>query len=215
MPADSTSRTLSLKITAKLAVTQVWQGSLNQTLLKLHVSDNQVETWYDKEPLKTAPIDFVQSTFLLSFNGNDNQLFSSQEALESLNFERGLASMFLLRQSNEEVEETDALGKCKTKYQQDRHGLHKTKEACQSGQKAMESLFTSQKYSNAKWLYKLHPDTGAIDQLEIREWHEFYPRLTPELSKDIQQLQTLTLLGKIFKFNKHFNDLLSYFGLGL
>ena len=65
--------------------------------------------------------------------GKSVQIYSTTSEIPILNWHRGLASIFLFRQENLEILETDVLGKCKTKYNLDRHGLHKFKEQCQSG----------------------------------------------------------------------------------
>ena len=65
--------------------------------------------------------------------GKSVQIYSTTSEIPILNWQRGLASIFLFRQENLEILETDVLGKCKTKYNLDRHGLHKFKEQCQSG----------------------------------------------------------------------------------
>ena len=90
--------------------------------------------------------------------------------------------------------QTDVLGKCRTIYGQDRHGLHKSKENCQVSQPQQNGLFDTRQYSNIKSTYKLNQE-GIIDSLEVREWVEFYPQLTPELAQDLQQRQKLTLKG--------------------
>ena len=75
-----------------------------------------------------------QTPFLVYFSPDEPAIIYSINSENSiLNWQRGLASLFLFRQENAEISETDVLGKCKTKYQMDRHGLHKIKNQCQSG----------------------------------------------------------------------------------
>ena len=162
--------------------------------------------WYgDKPPSKIAPNDPLMSEpFLVLLGSTGAKIYSSAEDHEILNFQRGLASLFILKQENLEIEETDVLGKCKTKYLNDRHGLHKSKEFCQSGEEDQSNLFDHRKYSNIKYNYKLQEDTGIIDSLEVREWLELYPNLTPEIAQDLQQRQVITLKGMTAFFAKYF-----------
>ena len=75
-----------------------------------------------------------QTPFLVHFSPDEPAIIYSINSENSiLNWQRGLASLFLFRQENSEISETDVLGKCQTKYQMDRHGLHKIKNQCQSG----------------------------------------------------------------------------------
>ena len=66
---------------------------------------------------------------------------------EILNWHRGIASLFLFKQENIEVNESDVLGKCQTKYLLDHHGLHKTKEKCQSGNSEDDSVRNFHRFS--------------------------------------------------------------------
>ena len=158
--------------------------------------------WYgekspSKVPQKGQDSTSLSKPFIVLMGTDDTKIYSSVEDIELLNFQRGLASLLILRQENVEIDETDVLGKCKTKYRFDHHGLHKVKEKCQSGHKDQSELFDNRKYSNIKYLYKLQEGTGIIDSLEVREWLEFYPNLTPEIAQDLQQRQGLTMKGRI------------------
>ena len=157
------------------------------------MSNPQILTWYATQHGSEQTLDQLKNSFLLHFGSSKIQVFSTETKIEVLNFERGLASLFLFRQENIEVEETDVLGKCRTIYGQDRHGLHKSKENCQVNQQN-DGLFDTRQYSNIKSTYKLNQE-GIIDSCEVREWVEFYPQLTPELAQDLQQRQKLTLKG--------------------
>ena len=158
--------------------------------------------WYgEKSPSKVSQKGqdsaSLSKPFIVLMGTGDTKIYSSVEDIELLNFQRGLASLLILRQENVEIDETDVLGKCKTKYRFDHHGLHKVKEKCQSGHEDQSELFDNRKYSNIKYLYKLQEGTGIIDSLEVREWLEFYPNLTPEIAQDLQQRQGLTMKGRI------------------
>ena len=190
---DPRSQTLSFKLSAELSLTPIW----NQTLFQFQVSHPKLLTWYATQIGSEETLDQF-TPFLVSF-GPKIQIYSTETSIETLNFQRGLASLFLFQEGNMEVEETDVLGKCRTIYGQDRHGLHKSKENCQIlDPNGNDQLFDTRQYSNIKSTYKLI-DENIIDSVEVREWIEFYPNLTPELSQDLQQRQKLTLKG-----NKHF-----------
>ena len=155
-------------------------------------------TWYgDKSPSKISPKDpSVIEPFLLSLGSAGAKLYSSAEDGEILNFQRGLASLFIIKRENLEIEETDVLGKCNTRYHIDRHGFHKIKEFCQSGQEDQSNLFDNRKYSIVTYLYKLQENTDIIDSLEVKEYLQLSPNLTPEIAQDLQQRQVMTLKGK-------------------
>lgn len=196
---ESRSRHLSLKSSATLSITHLWRGGNNQTIFKFELQDDfQVSTWYGQKTPSAVPIDGnFKRPFLLVLSDEEAKIYSSFKDVEMLNFQRGLASLFIFRQENGRVDEIDVLGKCSTLYWQDHHGLHKSKERCQSGPQESSRIFSNQKYSNAKWQYKLL-DSGIIDSLQVREWLEFYPSLSPELAQDLQQMQSLTLKGEFF-----------------
>ena len=160
--------------------------------------------WYGrKSASKISENDKIgyHQPFLVLLGNGGAKIYSSIEDEEILNFQRGLASLFILRQENLEIEETDVLGKCLTRYHLDRLGLHKLKEFCQSGPDSQTNdIFNNRKYSTVKSLYKLQQESGIIDSLEVQELVEFYPNLTPEIAQDIQQKQSLTLKGKQKKF---------------
>lgn len=158
------------------------------------MSNPKTLTWYATQLGSEQTLDQLKNPFLLHFGSSKIQVFSTETKIEVLNFQRGLASLFLFRQENIEIDETDVLGKCRTIYGQDRHGLHKSKENCQVSQPQQNGLLDTWQYSNIKSTYKLNQE-GIIDSLEVREWVEFYPQLTPELAQDLQQRQKLTLKG--------------------
>ena len=77
----------------------------------------------------------VSTPFLVRLE-SENQapvIYSSEQSVESRNFQRALASLFIFKQENGQFDEQDLLGTCLTTYDQDHHGLHKVKETCQSG----------------------------------------------------------------------------------
>lgn len=191
---DPRSQHLSFKLSAELSLTPIWQDKQNQSLVQLQVSNPKILTWYATQHGSEQTLDQLKNSFLLHFGSSKIQVFSTETKIEVLNFQRGLASLFLFRQENIEIDETDVLGKCRTIYGQDRHGLHKSKENCQVSQPQQNGLFDTWQYSNIKSTYKLNQE-GIIDSLEVREWVEFYPQLTPELAQDLQQRQKLTLKG--------------------
>jgi len=194
---ESRSRQLSMKFAAKLAVTNIWrENSNNQTLLKVQVLNAESLTWYGKKSVDIVPNvqKSLEIPFFVHFSlENGVELYSVEKNEEILNLQRGFASLFIFKQENVEIDETDVLGQCKTKYVQDRHGLHKNKENCQNQAEAETKLFGTRKYTNMKALYKLQSDSGIIDTLEVREWIEYYHNLTPELAQDLQHRQKLTL----------------------
>ena len=192
---DPRSQSLSFKLSAELSLTPIWQG-LNQSLVQLQVSNPKILTWYASQPGSEQNLDQLKNPFLASFGSDSIKVYSTETNNEVLNFQRGLASLLLFREENVDIEETDVLGKCRTIYGQDRHGLHKSKENCQVNQQN-DGLFDTRQYSNIKSTYKLNQE-GIIDSCEVREWVEFYPQLTPELAQDLQQRQKLTLKGMYY-----------------
>ena len=90
----------------------------------------------------------LEKPFLVHPQPNHNiQIHSTSSENEILNWQRGIASLFLFKQENIEVNESDVLGKCQTKYLLDHHGLHKTKEKCQSGNSEDDSVRNFHRFS--------------------------------------------------------------------
>ena len=195
--ADSRSRHLSLKTSAKLTLTHLWKSRQNETVLKIQVKDNELLSWYGSKspnPVNLKTQNSLSDPFILVLQSDAAKIYSTASEDEVLNFQRGLASMFIFKQENSETEEIDVLGKCLTKYSMDHHGLHRIKEYCGVSETQKQNVFGNRQYANVKYLYKLQ-DSGIIDSLEVREWLEFYPHLTPEIAQDIQQRQVLKLTG--------------------
>jgi hypothetical protein len=71
-----------------------------------------------------------ESPFFIHLKNDEISLYSSQTDNEILNFERGLASLFLFKNEEWSGQESDCQGKCKTSYKLDHHGLQKNKENC-------------------------------------------------------------------------------------
>ena len=194
---ESRSRHLSWKLSSKLAVTYLWQGNKNETIIQLQVSDLEISTWYGrKAPTNGQPdLGQVKEPFLLVLSDKEAEIYSTCKDENALNFQRGLASLFIYKQENGDFNEADVMGQCRSSYSQDHHGLHKVRENCAPLPDADQSLFSNRHYATVKSLYKILDD-GIISQIEVREWLELYPHLTPEMGQDVQQRQTLILRGK-------------------
>ena len=114
------------------------------------MSNPESMVWFAQKSSNEIPNlkDLLEKPFLVHPQPNHNiQIHSTSSENEILNWQRGIASLFLFKQENIEVNESDVLGKCQTKYFLDHHGLHKTKEKCQSGNSEDDSVRNFHRFS--------------------------------------------------------------------
>ena len=126
---DPRRQSLSFKLSAELLLTPVWKQN-NEMLYQFQFQNSKLLTWYaTRVGTEVTPMQW-KNPFFVFYGSENTQLLSEETNLEVLNFQRGLASIFLYKTESLELDEIDVLGQCKTIYNQDRHGLHKLKENC-------------------------------------------------------------------------------------
>ncbi|KAL7290984.1 hypothetical protein TKK_0015128 [Trichogramma kaykai] len=133
---------VGFQLTAKVKVTTPWKDRADPETILLSIKPISLQLWI-KSRKAPKPEGFVEHSsrltevpktpiLLLMKAGTVKKVFAqSTETISSLNLKKGLASLFQYHMIDDEIDETDASGACRTSYRvTGQKSLEKVKRSC-------------------------------------------------------------------------------------
>lgn len=205
---------VGFQVTAKLKVLPLWRDPNEPETILLSIKAVSLQLWI-KSRKAPKPEGFVEhrsrlgdipkdAILLLWKNGHIEHIFAvADESLSSLNFKRGIASIFQYKTLNGVVEEKDASGVCSVSYNSLKHGsVEKIKDSCKRNKIQQPNPILGVKVTNLSvTIYNL---TESLLPKEITEYerHEMSLTAKPEARSLVSTNRVVRLLPGVFKENR-------------
>ncbi|XP_075214236.1 microsomal triacylglycerol transfer protein isoform X2 [Lycorma delicatula] len=215
-PGPNIGSDVGFQISAELAVSVVWQNTNNadQKLFKFEMIKPSLHIKSRKAP---SPEGFVEHTsqldnvkngpFLIVWeNGRVQYIYiDSEEDTSISNLKKGVASLFQFQISDQEIQESDASGKCKTLYKTvDDKTVLKVKSKCSFESPSStiihpDKVWETDVKSERKSLIEFSPDLTKIQSIASDESHEMRIAIRKEAGGSVTSRQHVTLTEKRVK----------------
>ncbi|XP_059097038.1 microsomal triacylglycerol transfer protein-like isoform X1 [Tigriopus californicus] len=194
---EPAGRELALGVRANVLVAPIWQDPVNpQTkLIQCQISNPMANITKASSTFDLS--NTLSSTFYIQISyGKIQGFYTSRDTpVNSMNFQRGVASLFQYQTGHWQGSEQDASGNCQVKYIPDRHGVHKAKSGCSSptGRDLAreETILDVSTDSFSRLHYKLQDD--LVESCEAKEVYVSEVSSLREIGIIVQSSQHLHL----------------------
>lgn len=209
-PGPRIGNDVGFQISADLSVSVIWQNpnNANQKLIRLEMIKPTLHIKSRKAP---SPEGFVAHTsqlddakngpfFIVWENGRVQHIYIDPEEDTSIsNLKKGTASLFQFQIIDQELEEEDASGHCRTKYKSvDEKTILKVKSKCVfESQSATivhpEKVWGTKTKSERKSLIELSSDLTKVASISSDESHEMRISIHSDAGSSVTSRQHITL----------------------